>query len=685
MSHHRNVLITTAIALALAGLSSTSRAHDDHEALPATGVAVHDETLLLSESAQKALGVELAKVTLADWERTIDANAVVDLPCRNHAYTSTLIAGRIERILVGPGEFVEAGQVLARLESMELATLQSTLRAAAIELARDEQLLDQKRKVAESGGAARKDVLALTAKVRESKAHFEIAKRKLISVGLAANDVDGLLDGDVDVATLAITSPIAGVVSAIDVRVGQAVEPLDHLFHVVNRSNVMVVGHVLESDAGAVGIGMPVKLTMTALGIREYTGRIDHVALKVDGALRTVPVRLHLDNPDELLRPGMFGRMRIQLERRPECVLCPSEAIFEHEGTSCVLLRQGPGKFVRRHVAVGGTNRRQTEIVEGLFPGQRVVTVGRHELVAVYEKSAAARQQEADAANEARSPKSVPAIEQARQPIAAGRSRVVVQGRLEMPTVRKRFATTALEGRIKELLVERGDRVRAGQVLATIDSLELRNLQFDLLDAQVKLAVNRDSLERLKSLDRAVAKTPIWQLEAQCHTLEAAARAAGEKLRLVGLATSEIQQLEQLDLSTADNAQIATTLAVRAPADGWVVDFELGLGQVVRPADLLFEIQDLSTVWVQAYVFERDASRVRLGQQVEVSVVAEPGLVAHGTIDRISPVLDGHDRLLAIWTELDNPQQRLKEGMLARVEIAGDDEEPTKKVTQAND
>jgi len=238
-----------------------------------------------------------------------------------------------------------------------------------------------------------------------------------------------------------------------------------------------------------------------------------------------------------------------------------------------------------------------------------------------------------------------------------------------MPTSRKRFATCAVEGRIEQLLVERGDRVRAGEVLATIDSLQLRNLEFDLLDAWAKLALNRQSLERLKSLDRAVAKTPVWQLEAECRTLEASARSLGEKLRLVGLGTSEINQLEQLDLSTGDGDEIATTLAVRAPADGWVVDFELGLGQVVRPADLLFEIQDLSVVWVQAYVFERDAARVHLGQKVAVTVVAEPGLVVHGTIDRISPVLDGHDRLLAVWTELDNPELRLKEGMLARVEI----------------
>ena len=669
-------------------------AHGDHEALPAKGAAVHGDQLFLSPSAQKALGVKLVKVTLSEWERTIGANAVVDVPCGKHAYTSTLVAGRIERILVRAGDTVEAGQELARVESMDLESLRAALLAAETDLKYAEQLRTQTQKIAESGGTPQKEVLAAQAKVRQANALFGIAQRKLRSVGLSAAAIEGILTGDPRAHTLPITSPIAGEVSLDNVREGQAVEPLDQLFQVVDRSTVMVVGHVLESESGAVRTGMPVSITLAALGEREFTGNIDHVGLKVDGVQRTVLVRMHMSNPGGLLRPGMFGRMRIQIERRDECVLCPSEALFEHQGEPCTLLRQGPGKFVRRRVTLGGQGRQWTEIIDGLFPGQRVVTVGRHELAALFTKEAQhGKQAETVGARlAATAPAPNASGRNATRPFPSGKGsygkdqggNVVVQGQVVMPTDRKRFATSAVEGRIQQLLVERGDRVRTGQVLATIDSLQLRNLEFDLLDAQAKLALNQQSLERLQGLDRKVAKSPIWQLQAERRTLESNARSIGEKLRLIGLATSEINQIEQLDLLTGAHDEIAMTLAVRAPADGWVVDFELGLGQVVRPADHLFEIQDLSTVWVQAYVFERDAARIRLGQGVEVSVAAEPGLVARGMIDRISPILDGHDRLLAVWTELDNSDLRLKEGMLARVEIAADDAEVSadKKVTR---
>ncbi|HVC96677.1 MAG TPA: efflux RND transporter periplasmic adaptor subunit [Pirellulales bacterium] len=690
------------VVVLLSGLLSHPTAlfaHGDHEALPAKGAAVHGDQLFLSPSAQKALGVKLVKVTLSEWERTIGVNAVVDLPCGNHAYTSTLVAGRIERILARAGDSVEAGQELARVESMDLESLRAALLAAEIDLKYAEQLLAQTQTIAASGGAAQKDVFAAQSKCSQAKALFQITRLKLRSVGLTTAAIEGILAGDPRAHTLPITSPIGGEVSLDDVRVGQAVEPLDQLFQVVDRSTVMVVGHVLESDAGRVRTGMPVTITLAAMGDREFTGHIDHVGLKVDGAQRTVLVRMHMQNPGGLLRPGMFGRMRIQIERRDECVLCPSEALFEFEGETCALLRQGPGKFVRRGVTVGGLGRQWTEIIDGLFPGQRVVTVGRHELAALFAKETQhGKETESDGSRlvvstpapnstapnaKARNAAARNAVRTAGYEKNQGRS-VVVQGRVVMPTERKRFATSAVEGRIEQLLVERGDRVRGGQVLATIDSLQLRNLEFDLLAARAKLALNERSLDRLQGLDLKVAKTSIWQLQAERGTLESNARSIGDKLRLVGLATSEINQIEQLELSnelgvstglglaTSAHDKIAMTLAVRAPADGWVVDFELGLGQVVRPADHLFEIQDLSTVWVQAHVFERDAARVSLGQGVEVTVAAEPGLVARGRIDRISPVLDGHDRLLAVWTELDNSELRLKEGMLARVEIAVD-------------
>jgi multidrug efflux pump subunit AcrA (membrane-fusion protein) len=77
-------------------------------------------------------------------------------------------------------------------------------------------------------------------------------------------------------------------------------------------------------------------------------------------------------------------------------------------------------------------------------------------------------------------------------------------------------------------------------------------------------------------------------------------------------------------------------------------------------------------VWAQAYVREADAGRVRVGQDVTVTVAGDPDFRGRGKIARTSPLVSTADRLLAVWAELDNSELRLREGMAAQVTIETD-------------
>ncbi len=92
-------------------------------------------------------------------------------------------------------------------------------------------------------------------------------------------------------------------------------------------------------------------------------------------------------------------------------------------------------------------------------------------------------------------------------------------------------------------------------------------------------------------------------------------------------------------------------------------------GQVVHRDEALFEIHDLSRVWVKGHVFERDAGRVALGQAAQVRFTAYPDLQALGKVVRISPTMDENERVLPVWVEVANPDHQLKDGMLARVTL----------------
>jgi len=142
------------------------------------------------------------------------------------------------------------------------------------------------------------------------------------------------------------------------------------------------------------------------------------------------------------------------------------------------------------------------------------------------------------------------------------------------------------------------------------------------------------------------------------------------QLTLFGVGGESISKLAEADLTqSALPLHWVQSVPVRAPIAGRIVDFRVVPGQVVDRDEELFEIHDLSRVWIQGYVHERDASRVELGQSARVRFAAYPDLETSGTVVRISPLMDDDEQVLPVWIEVANPEHRLKQGMLARVTL----------------
>ena len=113
------------VAAAVAALGpGLCRGHEDHAPLPSKGVTVAGNNVLLSDKARKAIGLTTAKVAFGDLHRTVEVNARVELPWKQQAMITSLVPGKIDEVLVRPGETVAAGQELAWVVSMELEAIQ---------------------------------------------------------------------------------------------------------------------------------------------------------------------------------------------------------------------------------------------------------------------------------------------------------------------------------------------------------------------------------------------------------------------------------------------------------------------------------------------------------------------------------------------------------------------------------
>jgi multidrug efflux pump subunit AcrA (membrane-fusion protein) len=454
---------------------------------------------------------------------------------------------------------------------------------------------------------------------------------------------------------------MAGTITHADVRVGQMVRVTDHLYHVVDLRKVWLVGEALEADCADLQTGQAVRARFAAEPDRPLQGRIDHLRLRMDAKTQTQAVVIEVDNGSGSLRPGMFGAMEIEVEVAKEAVFCPADALIESRSGVYVLVQRGEGKYLNQPVKLGMRRDGRVEILDGVFPGDQVVVVGNYLLAAVLGTEHKARV--------AVDPGVVFVSTHAR-PDALAQAPTAIHATVELPTERHVFATARAEGRVSRILVEPCQAVRAGQVLAEVDSLPLRALQGELLEVLTRARATGASAARLEGLasQGIAAKRQLWQLQSELQTLRQAAESLKRQLGALGLTAEQIRRLESADLTRPEvPLPIVHALPVRSPVDGWLVGFEVVPGRVVAPEEKLFEIQDLSKVWAKGFVFEQDAAGVRIGQTVQVAFAAYPGWEVPGTVVRIAPTMEAAERVLPIWVEVENRDLRLKEGMLARI------------------
>ena len=206
---------------------------------------------------------------------------------------------------------------------------------------------------------------------------------------------------------------------------------------------------------------------------------------------------------------------------------------------------------------------------------------------------------------------------------------------------------TRFAGWIQKLLVsETGERVRRGQVLATIYSPEVFRAEQELLLAHGWSSAAGD------------AKLPHDDL---AGGLDASAR---RRLELLGIAPQEIDEMLR-------TGKAAEAIPIRSSVDGYVVGKNAVAGVAVEAGSVLFEVADLTQVWVTADIYEQDISRIRVGQRARLELASYPGEMQSGKVTFIYPILDSGNRTLRVRLEFKNKADRngprLRPGMYGTV------------------
>ena len=254
-------------------------------------------------------------------------------------------------------------------------------------------------------------------------------------------------------------------------------------------------------------------------------------------------------------------------------------------------------------------------------------------------------------------------------------------------------------GRVIKLLAKLGDHVEAGAPLYEIQASEFVQAQNDLITALANLQTARSQLAQAQTNERRAhdlylaqggaqkdwqqAQTDLTTAQNTVRADEIALAAVRNRLRILGKSDKEIASLEAQPTQKLDPVTIVT-----APIGGIVTQRQIGLGQYINSMAVgasgpVYTIGNLSTVWLIANVREADAPLMRVGEPVEVHVLAFPGRVFKAKISWVAPSIDPNTHRLSVRADVENPQGELKPGMFANFSIITGEAETAPAVPQS--
>ena len=322
------------------------------------------------------------------------------------------VQGWVGKINVREGDLVKTGQVLVTLDSREaeaaVAQAQASLEAgrarlkqvqatseetvqsqiqqtkANMELAQAD--LKRAQELQEKNFIARQQLDEARMKYNVAKANYDLALNSIRQktwendIALAeaqVNQAKATLElNKAQLANLIILSPMNGGITKRYVDPGTMVKDITPILTLMDFTEMKMVVNVIEREFIYLQKGQPVKITVTAFPDRVFTGRIEVITPALELQSRTAEIQISIPNPDFVLKPGMFGRAEVILRSNPQAVLVPIQSLFTEVDKDFVFVLK-ENKTFRRAVRKGVVRDTVVEILQGVSPGEQVVTAGQ--------------------------------------------------------------------------------------------------------------------------------------------------------------------------------------------------------------------------------------------------------------------------------------------------------------------
>ncbi|MEZ9594324.1 efflux RND transporter periplasmic adaptor subunit [Shewanella sp. 10N.261.52.F9] len=305
----------------------------------------------VSGGMQQALGMRSEQVTEGTLWKLVKTIGTVEYNENAIGHSHTRVNGWIETLMVhNVGQRVKKGQLLYELYSPELINAQDDYMQAVDYLKQDKS---------RGQGLLRK------------------ARLRLELLGVSSASIKQLERTGNTIYRVPFYAEQDGFISKLTVRHGMYVQPGDTLFEIVDLSSVWIIADVFENEQSWLEQGRPVEVTSAAQGLFDLESTIDYIYPELDPVSRAMRVRIKLDNPKKLLKPGTLVDVKLFGGPKREVLSVPTEALILTGRENRVVVQRNDNRFASVPVKVGMIAQGKAEIIEGLQAGDKVIVSGQ--------------------------------------------------------------------------------------------------------------------------------------------------------------------------------------------------------------------------------------------------------------------------------------------------------------------
>lgn len=326
------------------------------ELRPGQGVKVR----LPSAASLAKAGIDTGRPSPSGGAESLAVTARVTYNQNHLAQVSARASGVVAEVKANAGDYVEKGDVLAVIESPEVAEARSAYRAAAAALTLSQATHQREKRLVERGISAKRDLHEAEAALATASAQVSAARERLLSLGLSEADIRG------NGLRLAVRAPFAATVTERHAVVGEAVDFTRPLFVVADLSELWLELAIPEDRVASIGVSDRVTARFTTLPGLTFDAEVSWIDSKVDEQSRTVKARAIVPNPSGLLKHGMFGEVQLANAATPGVFELPAEAVQQVEGRAVVFVRLEDDLYELRGITLGRRRGPYVEVREGV-------------------------------------------------------------------------------------------------------------------------------------------------------------------------------------------------------------------------------------------------------------------------------------------------------------------------------